>query len=111
MNQQTRTIVFYIAAILVLAGAFLHFYQWMFAPYLFAVGAAGLAVSYFTLSTKDMDFRTKRLHNFNVIAGILMILASGLMFANKKEWVLCLTIAALLQLYSAFVTPRKKEGE
>lgn len=106
MNPQTRTIVFYIAAVLVVAGAFLHFYHWVFAPYLFAVGAAGLAVSYLTLPTKDMDFRTRRLHTFNVIAGILMVLASGLMFADRKEWVLCLTIAALLQLYSAFVTPK-----
>lgn len=33
---------------------------------------------------------------------------SALMFSGRKEWVICLTISALLQLYTAFVTPKKE---
>ncbi|MDH6534838.1 hypothetical protein D0T51_07420 [Parabacteroides sp. 52] len=107
MNQHTRTVIFTTAGLLLLAGAILHFTQWFYAPYLFAVGAAGIAVSYFTLPTQEMDFRQKRLHRYNIIAGLLMILSSGLMFSERKEWVLCLTIAAIMQVYAAFVSPSK----
>lgn len=108
MNQKVRTIVFNIASVLVLAGAVLYLTQWIFAPYLFAVGAAGIAISYLTLSTQDMGFRQKRLHRSNVIAGILMICSSGLMFKHRTEWILCLTISAILQVYTAFVMPKEK---
>lgn len=107
MNQKVRTILFNIAAVLVLAGAGLYLTQWVLAPYLFAVGAAGIAVSYLTLPVRDLDFRRRRLHRFNVFAGLLMIIASGLMFSHRTEWVLCLTISAILQVYTAFVTPKE----
>lgn len=95
---------------MVLSGAILYLTQWFLAPYLFAVGAAGIAVSYLTLPVKDLEFRERRLHRFNIFASLLMIFASGLMFSGQKEWVLCLTIAAILQLYTAFVsTPDKPQ--
>lgn len=109
MNQRSRTTIYYLAAICLLAGAILHFIGWFFAPYLFAVGAAGLSVCYFTYPIQDMDFRQKRLHRNNIFAGFLMIFASGLMFAERKEWILCLTIAAILQIYAAFASPKDKE--
>lgn len=109
MNTQIRTIIYCVSAILVVVGAFLHFYTWEPAPYLFAVGAAGIAVCYMTISPKNMPFRKRRLNTFNVIAGLLLIVASGMMFAEQKEWVICLTISALLQLYTAFVTPKEED--
>lgn len=111
MNQRTRTIIFNLAAFALLAGAILHLTLWALAPYLFAVGAAGIAICYLTLPTKDFDFRERRLHRYNIFAGLLMIFASGLMFSNHKEWVLCLTIAAILQLYTAFVFSSKKKKD
>lgn len=104
MNSRTRTILFNIAALFVLAGALLYLTKWVLAPYLFAVGAAGVAVCYLTLPVKRLGFRERRLHRFNVFAGLLMIIASGLMFSERKEWILCLTISAILQLYTAFVS-------
>ena len=87
MNEKARTIVFNISALLLLAG---------------------IAVSYLTMPTKDMDFRRRRLHRYNIFAGLLCIFASALMFSGRKEWVICLTISALLQLYTAFVAPKKE---
>lgn len=108
MNEKVKVILFNIAALLLLGGALLNLKFPDVAPYLFAVGAAGIAVYHLTTSTKDMDFRTKRLHRYNIMAGLLGIFASGLMFNQQKEWIICLTIAAILQLYTAFVTPKKK---
>ena len=102
MNEKARTIVFNISALLLLAGAGLYLALPVVAPYLFAVGAAGI------MPTKDMDFRRRRLHRYNIFAGLLCIFASALMFSGRKEWMICLTISALLQLYTAFVTPKKE---
>ncbi len=106
--KKIRTILFVISACLVLAGAALYLTQWTVAPYLFAVGAAGIAVNYLTTPVGDLDFRGRRLHRFNVMAGFLMVVASGFQFNGRKEWVICLLIAAILQLYTAFVSPKKE---
>ena len=108
MNQQIRTILFFISGLLVLAGLALYLTQWSLAPYLFAFGAAGITICYLTISVKELSFRRKRLHRFNIIAGILMVCASGFMFSHRTEWILCVTIAALLQTYAAFVTPKEE---
>ena len=106
--KKIRTILFVVSACLVLAGAALYLTQWTVAPYLFAVGAAGIAVNYLTTPVGDLDFRGRRLHRFNVMAGFLMVVASGFQFNGRKEWVMCLFIAAILQLYTAFVSPKKE---
>ena len=106
--KKIRTILFVVSACLVLAGAALYLTQWTVAPYLFAVGAAGIAVNYLPTPVGDLDFRGRRLHRFNVMAGFLMVVASGFQFNGRKEWVICLLIAAILQLYTAFVSPKKE---
>lgn len=107
MNQKIRTIIFNIAGLLVLAGAALYLTGWETAPYLFAVGSAGIAVCYLTLPVKDLEIRQRRLHRLNVIAALLMICASGFMFNQRNEWILLLSIAAILQLYASFVGGKK----
>lgn len=72
MNEKARTIVFNISALLLLAGAGLYLALPVVAPYLFAIGAAGIAVSYLTMPTKDMDFRRRRLHRYQYICRIAM---------------------------------------
>lgn len=109
MNTQSRTIIYAISALMLLAGAILYHFQLYIAPYLFALGAAGITVCYLTISVKQMPFRQKRLHKYNVMAGLLTVFASALMFADRKEWLICLTIAAIFQLYTAFVTPKETQ--
>ncbi|MDR0430319.1 MAG: hypothetical protein LBH58_07570 [Tannerellaceae bacterium] len=108
MNQQIRTTIFNFSALLVLLGASLYLTKLTFAPYLFAVGAAGVAINHLTTPLKNMDYRRRRLQIFNVIASLLLIVSSSFMFMNRNEWILCLTIAALLLLYTAFVSPKEK---
>ena len=103
MNSQIRTYLFTVSAILLLGGAVLYLTQWFVAPYLFAVGAAGITVCYLTESVVGLDFRQKRLHRFNVLSGLLMIAASAFMFKGKMEWVILLAISAIFQTYVAFV--------
>ena len=106
--RKIRTILFIVSACLVLVGALLYLTHWVAATYLFAVGSAGIAVHYLTTPVADLDFRSRRLHRFNVMAGFLMVVASGFQFNGRTEWIVCLFIAALLQLYVAFVSPKKE---
>lgn len=111
MNDKHRTHLFSLSALLLLMGAILHFIQLGIAPYLFAIGSAGFALCYLTLPVKELDFRRRRLHRYNVMASLLLIFASGLMFAARNEWIICLTVASLFILYTAFVTPKEKTEE
>lgn len=111
MNLRTRTFLVVISAVLLLAGTVLYITNWFLSPYLFAVGAAGLTLYYATDSNKETDLRKRRLQRYNLIAGVLMIASSMLMFNDRNEWMLCLSISAFLQLYVAFVYPKEKEKE
>ncbi|MDR1644868.1 MAG: hypothetical protein LBS05_03440 [Tannerellaceae bacterium] len=106
MNQTIRTLLFQCSGLLLLAGAVLYVTKLSVAPYLFAFGAAGIAICYLTAPFKHLDTRRRRLQMFNLIAGLLMLVASVYMFKGRNEWILCLTIAAILQLYAVFVPKR-----
>lgn len=108
MSPQFRTTLYKFSGILVLISTALYLTHWIYAPYLYALGTAGIAVAYLTMPYRTLDFRRRRLHRFNVFAGILMIASSALMFKHRTEWILCLSIAAMLQVYTAFVTPKEK---
>lgn len=108
MNPQFRTTLYNFSAILVLISTALYLTNWIYAPYLYALGTAGVAVTYLTMPYKQLDFRRRRLHRMNVFSGILMILSSAFMFKHRTEWILCLSVAAMLQVYTAFVTPKEK---
>jgi hypothetical protein len=109
MNQQIRNYIFMFSGALTLAGATLYMTHWIHAPYVFAVGAAGITVSFMTEPYKNAGFRRRRLHRINVMAGASMIAASVFMFRERMEWVIFLFIAALLLLYTSFINPRADE--
>ena len=108
MNEQIRNYFFIFSGILVLAGAVSYITHWVYAPYIFAFGSAGIALSFITAPYKDLGFRRRRLHRINVLAGVSMVASSVLMFEQRMEWVIFLFIAALMILYTSFVTPRIK---
>jgi hypothetical protein len=103
MNQPLRTIIFNCSAAASLIGAALYLTTLPFAAYLFALGSAGIAITHLSTPVKNLDTRRRRLQTFNVIAGLLMVVASVFMFKRQNEWILCLTISAILQLYASFV--------
>ena len=105
MNQQLRNYFFVCSCILVLAGAAMYITKWNYAPYLFAVGTSGVTLTFMTAPYHNLDFRRRRLHRINIIAGISMIVSSFFMFRRKTEWVVFLLISALLILYTSFISP------
>jgi hypothetical protein len=109
MNQQIRNYLFMFSGALALAGATLFITQRAYAPYIFAVGAAGITICFMTIPYQNLGFRRRRLHRINVLAGVSMIASSVFMFRGRMEWVVFLLISALLLIYTSFVSPRADE--
>ena len=107
--DKTRTFIFMLSGLFAVAGALLYITHWAYAPWLFAVGAAGVTVGYMTAARDELDLRRRRLNRWNVFAGIAMIVASVFMFRGRMEWVAFLFIPALIQLYTSFVPTDKNK--
>jgi drug/metabolite transporter (DMT)-like permease len=54
----------------------------------------------------------RRLRRQQILGAVLLVFAGVLMFVTRhNEWVLCLTVAAILELYTAFRIPSELEKE
>lgn len=111
MNKPFKVWMFYISAILVLISTALFITKWDYAPYLFAIGASGVAVYYLSTPYEGSNTRLKRLHRYEVFTAILLVVTSYLMFRNRPEWIVTLTIGAFLQLYTTFVHSWEEKKE
>ncbi|MCD7972552.1 MAG: hypothetical protein LUG18_07770 [Candidatus Azobacteroides sp.] len=111
MNEATRKIVFIISGILTLTGAVLYLSPlvWEAIPYIYAIGTAGIAVIYLTGDLKNKDTRIRRLNLFLAIAGILLVLSSYFMFHHRQEWIICVLLSAVFQLYAVFSYPKSSD--
>ena len=100
-------------AILLLIGAMLQITHWELSPYIYTMGAvlfAWVQVVYSRYEGKNLIVR--RLRRQQIIGAMLLVFAGVLMFVSKRnEWIVCLTIAAVLQLYTAYRIPAEQEKE
>ena len=97
---------------LVVVGALLPlfvFEEWV--PYVFAVGAAGMSVIRLITPYRGKNTRLRRLTLIELLATLMLLFASYLMFQDGNDWIVLLTISAFLQLYTSIVTPREREKE
>ena len=97
---------------LVVVGALLPlfvFEEWV--PYVFAVGAAGMSVIRLITPYRGKNTRLRRLTLIELLATLILLFASYLMFQDGNDWIVLLTISAFLQLYTSIVIPREREKE
>lgn len=111
MNKRVLEGIFAAAAIAVLIGAATYITKWHYAPYLFTLGTAGMAAIRLATMYRGTDMRLKRLHRIEGFATVAQIAASYLMFVERNEWFMLLTIAAALQLYTSFMIPKAQQEE
>ena len=109
MNQRVLNILFYISATAVLLASALYITQWEAAPYIFAVGAAGMAIARLSNRYQGHNIRLKRLYRMETLSSLIIVAASYFMFKHQNEWFLLLFVAAILQLYTAILIPQIKE--
>lgn len=107
MNEKLKNYLFYLCAGALVLAALLYSTNWKYATYLYAVASAGVALYYMTTPYRGENKRIRRLHGYLVFAGLLLVASSWFMFKGRQEWLICLLLSAVFQLYVVVV--RKKE--
>ena len=101
-----------VGAVLLLVGAMLQITRWELSPILYTIGAVMFAYVQVMTRYEGKNLIVRRLRRQQILGAVLLVFAGVLMFLTKhNEWVLCLTVAAILELYTAFRIPSELEKE
>lgn len=101
-----------VGAVLTLVGAMLQITRWEFSPYLYILGAFLFAYTQVMDRYEGKNLIIRRLRRQQILGAALLVFAGVLMLVtHNNEWVLCLTIAAIIELYTAFRIPNELEKE
>ena len=101
-----------VGAVLLLVGAMLQITRWELSPIIYTLGAVMFAYVQVMSRYEGKNLIVRRLRRQQILGAVLLVFAGVLMFVTKhNEWVLCLTIAAILELYMAFRIPSELEKE
>ena len=93
-------------AILLLAGAVLKMSWSDTASYIYTFGATLFAVMQYLNRVRGGSFALRRLVTMQTIGSLALVTAGVLMFTHvRNEWMVAMTIGALLELYTAFRIP------
>ena len=101
-----------VGAVLLLVGAMLQITRWELSPIIYTLGAVMFAYVQVMSRYEGKNLIVRRLRRQQILGAVLLVFAGVLMFVTKhNEWVLCLTIAAVLELYTAVRIPSELEKE
>ena len=101
-----------VGAVLLLVGAMLQITRWELSPIIYTLGAVMFAYVQVMSRYEGKNLIVRRLRRQQILGAVLLVFAGVLMFVTEhNEWVLCLTIAAVLELYTAFRIPSELEKE
>lgn len=104
--------LFVVGAIMALTGAAVFITRWVYAPYIYTIGAGLIALAQVNTPIKGKSKTLKRLRIQQIFGALALILAGAFMLTTRgNEWIACLTIAAVLELYTAFRIPQEEEKE
>lgn len=101
-----------VGAVALLLGAALQITQLAWAPYLYLIGAIMFAYAQVMSGYEGKNIIIRRLRRQQIIGATLLVVAGVMMILWKRnEWVVCLTIAAVLEMYTVFRIPQEEEKE
>lgn len=110
--KQLTPALFTIGAVMVLTGSAIFITGWIYAPYIYTIGAGFIALAQVNTPVKGKSKTLKRLRIQQIFGALTLILTGAFMFTTRgNEWIACLTIAAILELYTAFRIPQEEAKE
>ena len=112
MDKRYNNLLSGVGALLTLVGALLQITQWSFSPYIYLVGSILFGYVQVMNGYEGKNLIIRRLRKQQIIGATLLVVAGVLMLTmHQNEWILCMTIASILQLYTAFRIPQELEKE
>ena len=110
--KQLVPALFTVGAVMVLMGAAVYVSGWIYAPYIYTIGAGFFALAQINSPVKGKSKTLRRLRIQQIFGAIALVLVGAFMFTtNGNEWIACLTVAAILELYTAFRIPQEEAKE
>lgn len=110
--KQLIPALFVVGAVMALTGAAVYITGWKLAPYLYTIGAAMVALAQINSPSKSKSPNVKRLRRQQIFGAILLVLTGAFMFfTHGNEWIVCMTIAAILELYTSVRIPQEEAKE
>lgn len=109
--RKPKELISQISAIFILLSAFGYLFIPSIAPWVMIIAVIVFSYTIITTPYPGKSIRGKRLFNFQVIACVLFIVATYLMFRNRNEWVLLLISGAVFLFYAAVFMPKEYEKE
>ena len=111
-NKKMKQLVpalFAVGALMALVGAAVFITGWIYAPYIYTIGAGFVALAQINTPVKGKSKTLKRLRIQQIFGAVALVLTGAFMFSTRgNEWIACLTIAAILELYTAFRIPQEE---
>ena len=102
--------LFTVGALMVLFGAAVYITGWEPAPYVYTIGATMVALAQINSPSKSNRANVKRRQQ--IFGALLLVLTGAFMFfTHGNEWIVCLTVAAVLELYTAIRIPQEEAKE
>lgn len=112
MMKQIQKYIYIVGGILLVIGAALYVTRWVVAPYIYVVGSFMFGAMQMADRYEGSNFVIRRLRRQQVLGALILMLTGIAMFVCKyNEWIVCLLIACLLELYTAFRLPQELEKE
>ena len=110
--KKSYTYLMMAGAILLLLGVMLQITRWESSPVIYTIGAVLFAYVQVMDGYQGQNLIIRRLRRQQILGAVLLVFTGVLMFVMKRnEWIVCLTIAAILELYTAFRIPAEMEKE
>ncbi len=101
-----------VGAVMVLTGAAVYITDWALAPYVYTIGAALFAVAQINTPARAQSIAIRRLRRQQIFGAIILVLTGTFMlFTHGNEWIVSLTIAAILELYTSIRIPQEEAKE
>jgi len=99
----------YLSYILALLSVMLYFNQPEIAPYLLALGAAGLCIVRWRERYDGKNLRIGRIMRIRHFIGVIWLIASYYMYKPGNYWMIAIFIAVILELYTLWVIGREEK--
>lgn len=117
--NKTENLLFRLGAVLMLVGAMVRLFYSQLSVWIFAVGALLFCVMQVRAEYTGRNLDVRRLRHQQLLGSALLVLTAVCMgmqsyhygMAQRNEWIISLTVASVLQLYTAWRIPQELDKE
>lgn len=110
MKKKLISAFFAVGAVMSLAGALAYITRWPLAPYIYIVGSLLVAFAQIFSPAEADSVNVRRLRRQQILGSLLLVLTGPLMlFLHGNEWIVSLTLAAVIELFTSFRLPQEEK--